>query len=177
MLAECCALHCNLALDIEMKSLFWIMASTSSRNSLVYASIGIAVAAIAISLAVAALLQQPAQEEAPAPQTREFYLLTQVDEGVETIEDELGIPPDLFFPTQMTVNKGDRVIVHFYNLEPEETQEHHTFTITSGVYQTHNDLNAGEQKTIEFTASEAGVFDYICTFHQPTMRGELVVLQ
>ncbi|HJS81202.1 MAG TPA: cupredoxin domain-containing protein [Nitrososphaera sp.] len=150
------------------------MASTKSRNGLAYASIGIAVAAIAISLAAAALPQQPVQE--PAPQTREFYLLTQVDEGVEVMEDELGIPPDLFFPTQMTVNKGDNVVVHFYNLEPEETQEHHTFTMTSGVYQTHNDLNAGEQKTIEFTASEAGVFDYICTYHTPTMRGQLVVL-
>jgi plastocyanin len=148
--------------------------ASSTRNGLVYVSIGIAVAAIAISL-VAASLQQPAPPE-QAPQTREFYLLTQVDEGVEEMEEELGIPPDLFFPTQMTVNKGDKVTVHFYNLEPEETQEHHTFTMASGVYQTHNDLNAGEQKTIEFTASEAGIFDYVCTYHQPTMRGQLVVL-
>jgi plastocyanin len=149
------------------------MASTKSRNGIAYVSIGIAVAAIAISLA--AWFAQPAPA-APAPQTREFYLLTQVDEGVEAIEDELGIPPDLFFPTQMTVNKGDNVVVHFYNLEPVESQEHHTFTILGGVYQTQNDLNAGEQKTIEFTASEAGVFEYICTYHQPTMRGQLVVL-
>lgn len=152
------------------------MASAPSRSGLVYASIGIAVAAIAISLA-AALFQQPApQEQAPTPQTREFYLFTQVDEGVEAIEDELGIPPDLFFPSQMIVDKGDNVVVHFYNLEPEESQEHHTFTIASGVYQTHNDLNAEEQKTIEFTASEDGIFEYICTYHQPTMRGQLVVL-
>lgn len=152
------------------------MASTKSRSGLAYAAIGIAAAAIAISLA-AWFAQQPAPvAEAPLPQTREFYLLTQVDEAVEAVEDELGIPPDLFFPTQMTVNKGDKAVVHFYNLEPEETQEHHTFTMASGVYQTHNDLNAGEQKTIEFTASEAGVFDYICTYHAPTMRGQLVVL-
>jgi plastocyanin len=152
------------------------MASTASRNGLAYASIGIAVAAIAISLVVVALFQQPAaQEETPVPQTREFYLFTQVDEAVN--EDELGIPPDLFFPTQIAVNKGDKVVVHFYNLEPEETQEHHTFTMASGAYRMHNDLNAGEQKTIEFTASEAGVFDYICTFHTPTMKGQLVVLE
>jgi plastocyanin len=144
-------------------------------NSLAYASIGIAAAAIAISLAVAASPQQPAQ--APAPQTREFYLFTQVDEGAEAMEEELGIPPDLFFPTQIVVNKEDNVVVHFYNLEPEETQEHHTFTMATGVYQMHNDLNAGEQKTIEFTASEAGVFEYYCTFHEPTMKGQLVVLE
>jgi plastocyanin len=151
------------------------MTSTTSRNGLAYASIGIAVAAIAISLAAVALFQQPAaQEEAPVPQTREFYLFTQVDEAVN--EEELGIPPDQFFPTQIVVNKGDKAVVHFYNLEPEETQEHHTFTIASGSYQMHHDLNAGEQKTIEFTASEAGVFDYLCTFHPPTMRGQLVVV-
>lgn len=150
------------------------MASTKSRNGLAYASIGIAAAAIAISLA--AWFAQPAtQEEASAPQTRNFFLFTQVDEAVD--EDKFGIPPDLFFPTQMVVNKSDKVVVHFYNLEPEETQEHHTFTMTSGVYQINADLNAGEQETIEFTASEAGVFDYVCVFHQPTMRGQLVVLE
>ena len=85
-------------------------------------------------------------------------------------------PPDLFFPTQMTVNKGDRVLVHFYNLEPEETQEHHTFTMASGPYRMHHDLNAGEQKTIEFAASEAGVYDYVCVLHPPTMKGQLIVL-
>ena len=153
------------------------MTSTSQRNGLAYASIGIAVAAIAISVAVAASLQQPAQEEPPAPQTREFYLFTQLDEGAEAMEDEIGIPPDLFYPTQMVVNKGDSAVVHFYNLEPEETQEHHTFTMATGVYQMHDDLNAGEQKTIEFTASEAGVFEYYCTFHEPTMKGQLVVLE
>jgi hypothetical protein len=136
------------------------MTSTTSRNGLAYASIGVALAAIAISL-VAWFMQQPAPAEAPVSQTREFYLLTQVDEGVETMED----------------NKGDKVVVHFYNLEPVETQEHHTFTIASGAYQTHNDLNAGEQRTIELEASEAGVFEYICTYHAPTMRGQLVVLE
>lgn len=149
------------------------MASTKSRNDLAYASIGIAAAAIVISLVVAALLPQPLPST--ALQTREFYLFTQVDEAVE--EDKFGIPPDLFFPTQMTVNKGDMVIVHFYNLEPEETQEHHTFTMASGVYQMHSDLNAGQQQTIEFAATESGVFDYICVLHQPTMRGQLVVLE
>lgn len=148
------------------------MTSTTTRSGLAFAAIGIAAAAIAIS--IAAWLQQPQLDEAPAPQTREFYLLTQVDEEVD--EEQFGIPPDLFFPTQMTVNKGDKVLVHFYNLEPEETQEHHTFTMASDPYQMHHDLNAGEQKTIEFAASEAGVYDYICVLHTPTMKGQLIIL-
>lgn len=152
--------------------------SAASRNGLAYVAIGIAIAAIVISVTMAVLPSQPTTlEQIAEPQTREFYLITQVDEAVEEIEDTLGIPPDLFFPTQMTVNKGDSVKVHFYNLEPEETQEHHTFTIADAAYQIHRDLNAGEQATIEFTASEAGVFEYQCVFHQPTMKGELVVLE
>lgn len=146
---------------------------SSTKNGLTFAAMGIAVTALAISMTV--WLQQPTLEEARTPQTREFYLLTQVDEAVD--EGEFNIPPDLFFPTQITINKGDSVVVHFYNLEPEETQEHHTFTMASGVYQMHHDLNAGEQKTIEFTASQAGVFDYLCVLHQPTMRGQLIVLE
>ncbi|MEW6604765.1 MAG: cupredoxin domain-containing protein [Thermoproteota archaeon] len=149
--------------------------STTTKSGLTFAAIGIAAAAIAISIAT--WIQQSAleEEEAPTPQTREFHLLTRVEEAVD--EEKFGIPPDLFFPAQIAVNKGDRVVIHFYNLEPDETQEHHTFTMASGVYQMHHDLNAGEQKTIEFTASEAGVFDYLCVLHQPTMRGQLVVLE
>jgi plastocyanin len=151
------------------------MASTKS-SSLTYVAIGIAAAAIAISLAVAAIPQTAPDERAPAPQTREFTLFTQVDEGARELEEELGIPPDLFFPTQMVVNKGDNVVVHFYNLEPEETQERHTFTMFSGVYQMNYDLNATENTTIEFVASESGVFEYQCVYHMPTMKGQLVVL-
>lgn len=152
------------------------MESAKPRNGLAYVSIGIAVAAIAISLAVASLPQQRAdQEEVPVPQTREFYLFTEVDENIEVEEDALGIPPDKFSLEEITVHQGDRVIIHFYNLEPEETQEHHTFTI-GDPYQMNIDLNASENETIEFVASKTGIFEYQCVFHPPTMRGQLVVL-
>ena len=113
-------------------------------------------------------------EESYVPQTREIYLFSQVDEHIE--QEGLEIPPDMFSQDTIVVKQGDRVKIHFYNLEPVESQEHHTFTINDPAYKTHNDVNAGENTEIEFTASKSGVFDYICTFHQPTMRGELVVL-
>ncbi|MDX1373868.1 MAG: cupredoxin domain-containing protein [Nitrososphaeraceae archaeon] len=113
-------------------------------------------------------------EENYVPQTREIYLFSQVDEHIE--EEGLEIPPDMFSQDTIVVKQGDRVKIHFYNLEPVESQEHHTFTIHDPAYNTHNDVNAGENTVIEFTASKSGVFDYVCTFHQPTMRGELVVL-
>jgi plastocyanin len=88
----------------------------------------------------------------------------------------MAIPPDMFSQDTIVVKEGDRVKIHFYNLEPIESQEHHTFTINDPAYKTHNDINAAENTVIEFTASKEGVYDYLCTYHQPTMRGELVVL-
>jgi plastocyanin len=135
----------------------------------------IVIAAIGIGLAImSADTSDLATKERYIPQTREVYLFTQVDEGVD--EEKLGIPPDMFSQDTIVVKQGDKVKIHFYNLEPIESQEHHTFTINDEPYKTHNDINAEENTVIEFTASKEGIFNYICTYHQPTMRGELVVL-
>lgn len=107
-------------------------------------------------------------------QTKDIYLFSQVDENID--EDKFGIPPDQFSLGQIVVNKGDDVRIHFYNLEPVETQEHHTFTIEDDPYQMDHDINAGESTVIEFSATTAGVYNYLCTFHEPTMTGQLVVL-
>lgn len=148
-------------------------------NAIAYAAIGIAAVATALAVAAYASIMQVQDQVSglvPAgaePQTREFYLFSEVDENID--EEELGIPPDKFSLDEITVNKGDRVVVHFYNLEPEETEELHSFSM-SGVYQTHNDVEASDNKTIEFVADQAGVFQYQCVYHQPTMSGNLVVL-
>lgn len=113
-------------------------------------------------------------EENYVPQTRDIYLFTMVDEDID--EEGQGIPPDMYSQDTIVAKQGDTVRIHFYNVEPVETQEHHTFTINDPAYKTHNDINAGDDTVIEFTASKAGVFEYFCTFHQPTMRGEFVVL-
>ena len=153
------------------------MSKISSSNVL----IGISIVAISISVAAIAIagyslinVETYESEVEQAPQTRDVYLFTQVDEHID--EEGLKIPPDQFSHDSIVVNKGDKVRVHFYNLEPVESQEHHTFTITDPAYKIHYDINAGEEVIIEFIATKSGVFEYICTFHQPTMRGELVVL-
>lgn len=149
-------------------------------------NLGISIAAIAIAviaIIVASLsltdlvdveTEEEEREEEYLPQTRDVYLFTEVDEDID--EEALTIPPDMFSQDTIAVMQGDKVRVHFYNLEPIESQEHHTFTINDPAYKTHNDINAQENTVIEFTATESGVFEYICTYHQPTMRGELVVL-
>ena len=136
----------------------------------------IVIASIAIVIAITSMndLDDFVETETYVPQTREIYLFSQVDEHIE--EEGFDIPPDMFSQDTIVVKQGDRVKIHFYNLEPTESQEHHTFTINDPAYKIHNDINAQENTVIEFTASKSGIFEYICTFHQPTMRGELVVL-
>lgn len=109
----------------------------------------------------------------PNSQTREIYLFSQVDENIN--EDKLGIPPDQFSLGTIIVNKGDTVRIHFINLEPVSTQEYHTFTI-SAPYNIDVEINAGDSTIIEFVADESGIFEYVCTYHEPTMAGQLVVL-
>src|SRR3970040_929088 len=105
--------------------------------------------------------------------TTEFYLFSIVDENID--EEKLGIPPDQFSQTQITVRKGDTVRIHFYNLEPVETQEGHTCTILDGPYMMNHEVNAGEHVVIEFIAEQRGIWEYKCTEHEQTMRGQLVV--
>ena len=66
------------------------------------------------------------------------------------------------------------LVVHFYNVEPE-ADDRHSFTILGGPYATDNPLDGGQNKTITFTANQTGIFTYSCTFHPPSMTGQLVV--
>ena len=144
----------------------------------------ISVAAMAISLVTIFVALYPLNNittsnenfedgERYVPQTREIWLFSQVNDNID--EDKFGIPPDQFSLDSIVVKKGDNVKIHFYNLEQVETQEHHTFTMTAP-YDINHDVNAGEEDSIEFTATESGIFDYFCTYHKPTMRGQLIVL-
>ena len=91
-------------------------------------------------------------------------------EGVN--ETKLAIPPDTFSPDVLEVTEGDNVTVYFYNLD---TTDRHTFTIGSP-YNLNEDLLPGKNATFTFKAADEGVFRFYCTYHQPTMSGELVVL-
>jgi len=64
------------------------------------------------------------------------------------------------------------VTIHFYNLD---TTDRHTFTI-GAPYNINEDVLPGTNATFTFKAGDEGVFRFYCTYHQPTMSGELVVL-
>ena len=141
--------------------------------------VGLSIAAIVMAIVAIFVASFSIMDESTGkinsynPQTRDIYLFSQVDENID--EDKFGIPPDQFSLGSIVVNKGDTVRIHFTNLEPVETQEHHTFTL-SAPYNIDADINAGEDTIIEFSATETGVFEYVCTYHEPTMTGQLVVL-
>lgn len=136
-----------------------------------------AVALIAIILAsvsIGLFLTSPApgaRVYRPAEHTREFYLVTDI---INFNETEFGIPHDIFSARALEVNQGDKVLIHFFNTEDASSGEHHTFTLPA--YNVNVDLAPGQKQDIQFTATEAGIFDFVCTYHLPTMRGELIVL-
>ena len=106
----------------------------------------------------------------PTQETKEFWVYQNVASFNDTL---VGIPHDQFTPSTLIVNLGDKVVIHFYNTE--DTTEHHNLVMT-GAYSVNVDLGAGEHQDITFTANQAGVFPFLCTFHQPTMRGQLIVI-
>ena len=105
----------------------------------------------------------------PTPSTKEFVVFSNVAEFNDT---EIGIPHDQFTPSTLIVNKGDTVLIHFYNTEDEP--ENHNFLLTA--YGVSVDLAQGEHQDITFVADQAGVFSFYCSYHQPTMNGQLIVL-
>lgn len=99
-----------------------------------------------------------------------FYLFSAEHEGVN--ETKLGIPPDTYSPDLLEVTEGDNVTIHFYNLD---TTDRHTFTM-GAPYNINEDLLPGTNATFTFKAGDEGVFRFYCTYHQPIMSGQLIVL-
>jgi plastocyanin len=107
-----------------------------------------------------------------APNNKTFYLFN-ADTGSN--KNQTQIPPDTFAPNTITVNKGDTVNIVYYNTEPVKDGDPHTFTI-GAPYDINVNVNPQQHSTIHFKANTAGAFQFYCSVHLPTMRGELVVL-
>ncbi|MDE1839890.1 MAG: cupredoxin domain-containing protein [Thaumarchaeota archaeon] len=105
---------------------------------------------------------------------RDIFLFT--SEMAEFNETKMGMPKDTFTPDTISVYKGDTLLIHFFNTEAEGGDTH-SFTIYSKPYNVNVVLNPGQNKTITINANTTGIYRYICTFHPPTMTGNLVVLE
>jgi len=125
-----------------------------------------------ISIAVPVKNTQESVQTAYSGVKREYWLFnSNIPEFNET---KMGMPHDVFSMPVISVLKGDTVVIHFFNTE-EPSGDHHSFTILDKPYNINVELSPGENKTITFNANTTGVFTYYCTFHQPTMRGQLIV--
>jgi hypothetical protein len=147
--------------------------------------LGISIAAIGISITLFAMVMpilttsqtnnqntlQPNITQPYAGVKKEFYLF---DSDIPIFnETEMGMPHDTFSMPVMAVFKNDKVVIHFFNVE-EQGGDPHSFTI----YKPYNIdviVHPRENKTITFIANTTGTFTYLCTFHQPTMTGQLIV--
>ncbi len=103
---------------------------------------------------------------------REFWLFDSEIPGFN--ETQMGMPGDVYNMPVMAVFKGDKVIIHFLNIE-QPSGDNHSFTIFDKPYNINVVLRPGQNTTITLDANTTGIFTYYCTFHQPTMRGQLIV--
>ena len=106
------------------------------------------------------------------PGEKAFYVFTSEIEGVD--EGKLKVAGDVFSVNTLVANKGDKVTVHFYNVDPVK-EERHSFTV-GDPYAVNIDLGFAESGNATFTADNVGVFPFYCQYHQPVMEGQLVVL-
>jgi len=98
-----------------------------------------------------------------------FYLFTANHEGVNLTKT--GVESDAYSPDSIIVNRGDIVVIHFYNVDKTDR---HTFTVGKP-YNVNVDLAAGQHSIFSFKANNEGVFGFFCKYH-PAMIGHLVVL-
>jgi len=106
------------------------------------------------------------------PGEKAFYVFTSEIEGVD--EGKLKVAGDVFSVNTLVANKGDKVTVHFYNVDPVK-EERHSFTV-GDPYAANIDLGFAESGNATFTADNVGVFPFYCKYHLPVMEGQLVVL-
>ena len=142
------------------------MVTWSTRNLLI-ATILLAAIVGSVSGLGASYLAHPT----PTPQTRDIYLFAQ--DLSFSAPSNLG-SDYIYSSSQITVNRGDTVTIHFYN----PTDKAHSFTI--GAPYT-NDVVVAAQSTviqnanITITTSQAGSFAFHCKFHPPQMTGTILV--
>jgi nitrous oxide reductase len=103
---------------------------------------------------------------------KEFYIFTSEIEGVD--EGKLKVAGDVFSVNTLVANKGDKVTVHFYNVDPVK-EERHSFTV-GDPYAVNIDLGFAESGNATFTADNVGVFPFYCKYHPPVMEGQFVIL-
>ena len=146
-----------------------MLTSGSIKN---YALVAAAAISIITIVSFAISITHPAQASKYKGTNREFWLTNMDNSKIN--ETKVWLPPDMFTTTTLVVKKGDNVTIHFYNVE-DLTSDRHSFSIDGKPYQMNVILGGGQNKTINFIANQTGVWTYYCIFHEPLMKGQLIV--
>ena len=145
----------------------------------------IVIAAVLISAivgSVSGLATNYLTRTSPSPENREFYLFARdlsfhfnQTSGANRLTSDY-----IYSSNYIIVNKGDNLVIHFYN----PTDEPHSFTMAAP-YTNNATLPEGPTDTslsdpipdvtIAITANQAGTFLFHCVFHPPQMRGWVIV--
>jgi plastocyanin len=155
----------------------FIMNIFSKKSLLIIFNLGILSALLLLTTNMAFAQQQQEEKENinnnnnTNSSSRSFYLFP---EEIEDLEEEFfKIPHDSFSLKTMVAKKGDNITVNFYNTE---ANERHNFVLINQPYNIIQDLAGGQNATFSFIAAKEGIYEYQCSYHLPTMTGQLVVL-
>jgi plastocyanin len=85
-------------------------------------------------------------------------------------QGDWGIETYVFDPSQIVVYEGDQVTLNILGVRGRV----HNISVSG--YVDEFELHRGELRTVTFTADRAGTIDFICSIHQPTMHGQILVL-
>ncbi len=75
-----------------------------------------------------------------------------------------------WLPGQITVVQGDKVTLEVLGVNGSS----HPTTIEG--YDISFEVKRGQLNSVTFTADKVGIFRYICSLHEPSMTGQLIVL-
>ena len=148
---------------------------SSKKSEVIIFHIGILTAFLLLNTNMAFAQQQEEEENInnnnnTNSSSRTFYLFPEEIEGLE--EEIFKIPHDSFSLKTIVAKKGDSITVNFYNIE---AVERHNFVLNQP-YNIIQDLTGGQNVTFSFIANKEGIYEYQCSYHLPTMTGQLLVL-
>ena len=98
-----------------------------------------------------------------------FHIFTSEIEGKEKLKLE-----NSFYINSLAVEKGDKVIVNFYDLNPVR-HERHSFTI-GDPYKIDIDIAFSENGNVTLTANNQLTEQYYSKKHQPLLDGHVLAL-
>lgn len=98
-----------------------------------------------------------------------FHLFTSKIEVEEKLKLE-----NSFYINSLAVEKGDKVTVNFYNVDPVR-QERHSFTI-GDPYIVDIDITFAENGNVTLTSNNQTTNPYYCKYHQPVIGGQVLAL-